>query len=185
MLISKPIDPNKLDTETYQQHKPCGYNINVVNRSLNESESYSYRGSDCMEHFVKTCRNIKDKIMNESKVNVPILMTAEDGENFKNAMHCGICDHGVGDDRVGDRCHMTGKYRCCHHSKCNLHFNYKDFKFLFSSIILKVTVHSVICNAHEFQKKKIDVIAQSSEKTLCLDLIVHNLRLVFVSRVHR
>ena len=29
--MSKPIDPNKFYTEEYQQHKPCGYKINVVN----------------------------------------------------------------------------------------------------------------------------------------------------------
>ena len=44
--IYKPIDPNKSYTEKYQQHKPCGYNINVVNRITNESESYLYRGNN-------------------------------------------------------------------------------------------------------------------------------------------
>ena len=81
--IYKPIDPNISYTEKYQHHKPCGCKIHVVNRTTNESESYLYRGSDCMEHFVKTCRNIKDKIMNELKVNVPIIMTEEDEDNFK------------------------------------------------------------------------------------------------------
>ena len=63
--ISKPVrdscasHPNTSYTEKYQHHKPCGYEINAVNRITNESVSYLYRGSDCMEHFVKTCRNIK------------------------------------------------------------------------------------------------------------------------------
>ena len=56
--IYKPVrdscapHPNKSYTEKYQQHKPCGYEINVVNVITNESDSYLYRGSDCMEHFV-------------------------------------------------------------------------------------------------------------------------------------
>ena len=46
--ISKPIDPNISYTEKYQHHKPCVYTIHVVNKITNESESYLYRGSDCM-----------------------------------------------------------------------------------------------------------------------------------------
>ena len=57
--ISKPVrDSCESYTEKYQHHKPCGYKINVVNRITNESESYLYRGSDCMEHFVKKKKNM-------------------------------------------------------------------------------------------------------------------------------
>ena len=59
---------------------------------MDKSESYLYRGSDCMEHFVKTCINIKDKTMNELKINVPMVMTEEDEENFKNATQCHLCE---------------------------------------------------------------------------------------------
>ena len=51
--MSKPIDASKYYTENYQHHKPCGYKINVLNSITNETESYLYRGSDCMNHFVK------------------------------------------------------------------------------------------------------------------------------------
>ena len=61
--MSKPIDPNKPYIDKYQQHKPCGYKINVVNSITNESESYLYRGHACMQHFVKTCRDIGINIM--------------------------------------------------------------------------------------------------------------------------
>ena len=142
--MSKPTDPNKSYTGKYQQHKPCGYNINVVSSITNESESYLYRGHDCMQHFVKTCRDIRINIMEKLKVNVPIIMTSEDESNFNNATMCGICDHGLDDGKVRDHCHMTGKYRCCAHSKCNLHFNHKDFKIPISFIILKVTVHTLL-----------------------------------------
>ena len=60
---------------------------------------------------------------------------------LNNATHCGTCDHELGNVRVRDHCHMTGKYRCCAHSNCNLHFNNKGFKILVSHIILKVTIH--------------------------------------------
>ena len=63
--MSKPIDLNKAYIEKYQQHKPCGYKISVVNSITNESERYLYRGHDCMQHFVKTCRDIRIKIMEQ------------------------------------------------------------------------------------------------------------------------
>ena len=171
--MSKPIDPNKSYTEKYQHHKPCGYQITVVNSITNETESYLYRGSDCMEHFVKTCRMIKDKIMDELKVNVPIIMTQEDEDNFKNATHCYLCEDKIDDSdhlqrglKVRDHCHMTGKYRGCAHGLCNLHFNYTNFKIpVFFHNLKGYDSHFIICNAHEFEsKKKIDVIAQNSEK---------------------
>ena len=161
--ISKPLDQNISYTEKYQHHKPCGYKINIVNRTTDESESYVYRGSDCMEHFVKPCIKIKYQIMDKLKVNVPIIMTNEDGYNFMNATHCGICGHELGNDKVRDHCHMTGKYRCCAHSNCNLHLN-NTFKFLFYFIILKVTIHIVLyAMLTNLGLKRIDVIAQNSE----------------------
>ena len=92
-------------------------------------------------------------------------MTGEDEENCLNATHCGICDHEVGNDRVRDHCHMTGKYRCCAHSKCNLNSNNKDLYIpVFFHNLKGYGSHCIICNAHEFQIKKIDVIAQNSDE---------------------
>ena len=52
--IFKPVrDSCESYTEKYQHHKPCGYKVIVVSRIINESGSCLYRGSDCMEHFVK------------------------------------------------------------------------------------------------------------------------------------
>ena len=82
-------------------------------------------------------------------------MTTEDESNFNNATMCGICDHELNDGKVRDHCHMTGKYRCCAHSKCNLLFNHKDFKILVFFHNLKgYDSHFIICNAHEFHSKK-------------------------------
>ena len=128
--IFKPVrDSCESYTEKYQHHKPCEYNINVINRITNERESYLYRGSDCMEHFVKTFRTITYKIMNELKVNVPIIMTEEDEQSFLNAAHCYLYEKENEDNnhtqrgcKVRYHCHITGKYRGCAHNIYNLHF---------------------------------------------------------------
>ena len=126
----EPIDPNIPYTEKYQHHQPCGYKLNVTNRRTNESETYLYRGSDCMELFVKTCVRIKDQIMDKLKVDVPIIMTEEDEDNFNNATQCYLCEMEIENNnhiqrgcKVRDHCHMTGKYRGCAHNPCSLHFN--------------------------------------------------------------
>ena len=39
----------------YQEHKPCGYMLNVVSRidNHNTRQPYLYRGEDCMKRFVE------------------------------------------------------------------------------------------------------------------------------------
>ena len=105
-----------------------------IKKVNNESESCLYRGSDCMKHFVKTCGKIKDQIVDKLKIDVPIIMTKEDEDNFNNATQCYLCEKGIEDNthiqrgcKVRGHCHMTGKYRGCAHNLCNLHFNTKSF----------------------------------------------------------
>ena len=165
--MSKPIDANTYYTENYQHHKPCGYKINVLNSITNETDSSLYRGSDCMNHFVKTCRTMRLQIMNKLQINVPIIMTREDEYDLNNATHCSVCENPCDpDDKVRDHCHMTGKYRGSAHSSCNLHVNFKDLEIpVFVHNLKGYDSHISICNAHECQSKiKIDAIAQNSEQ---------------------
>ena len=68
--------------------------------------------------------------------------------------------------KVGDHCHITGKYRGCAHNVCNINYNYKNFKIpVFFHNLKNYDAHLIISNAHNFEKKtKINVIAQHSEK---------------------
>ena len=47
---------------TYQEHKPCGYMLNVVNSIDNTSTPYLYRGGDCMDKFVEQLSQIGEGI---------------------------------------------------------------------------------------------------------------------------
>ena len=57
---------------TYQEHKPCGYMLNVVSRIDNTCQPYLYRGEDCMKHFVEKLREIKKDIFAKMNVNEPM-----------------------------------------------------------------------------------------------------------------
>ena len=49
-------------------------------------------------------------------------MPAEEKERFQLSNTCWICDRlfDVGDDKVRDHCHITGKYRGAAHWSCNI-----------------------------------------------------------------
>ena len=53
--------------------------------------------------------------------NIELVMTKEDNKNFKNSTNCWICDNDYrnNDVNVGDRCHITWKYRSSVHWDCN------------------------------------------------------------------
>ena len=46
------VDSNEGIKGCYQEHKPCGYMMNVVNRIDKTSQPYLYRGEDCMEKML-------------------------------------------------------------------------------------------------------------------------------------
>ena len=111
------------------------------------------------------------------KANKEILMTDEDKKDFETATHCFICGdkfknsyknekEAEKDKKVRDHCHFTGKYRGCAHSICNLNFCNRYFKIpVFFHNMKNYDEHLIIQNAEKLSnKKKIDVIAQNSEK---------------------
>ena len=54
--------------------------------------------------------------------NKNLIMYTEEKERFQLANSCWICDKlfHVGDDKVRDHCHITGKYRGASHWGCNI-----------------------------------------------------------------
>jgi len=55
-------------------------------------------------------------------------MTDQDEDDFKKAEECHIFNkkYNKTDKRVGDHCHVTGKYRGSAHEACNLNFKFTD-----------------------------------------------------------
>ena len=88
--MSKPLVQ---DTKTvkYQNHKPSGFKLNVVNSITDTSKHYIYRGFDCMEKFYETIKTIEKEIMIEIKINKPMIITEEEEKQFINATTCYIC----------------------------------------------------------------------------------------------
>ena len=158
---------------TYQEHKPCGYMLNVVSRIDNACKPYLYRGEDCMKQFVEQLTEIKKDIFEKMNVNKPMdELTNEQKLEFKLSSHCSICGKKfeTDDEKVRDHCHFTGKYRGAAHVKCNLDYSFRYFKIpIFFHNLKNYDAHLIIARANELnielnRNKRIDVIAQNSEK---------------------
>ena len=174
--LKKPED-DEIKTYNYQEHKPCGFMLNLVNAVDNTNKELLYRGDDAVDVFCNTINEIRDEIKEKMKENKEILMTDEDRIDFETATHCFICGDRFNKTyktekeaekykKVRDHCHFTGKYRGCAHSICNLNYCNEHFKIpVFFHNMKNYDGHLIIQNAEKLSnKKKIDVIAQNSEK---------------------
>ena len=69
---------------------------------------------DCSENaihnFFDSLKELEGSIQEDLADIKPIRMTAELELEFQNAVNCWICDEVLGEDRVHDHDHLTGKY---------------------------------------------------------------------------
>ena len=90
-------------------------------------------------------------------------MRMSDHRKYDNATHCHICEGELGENKVLDHCHLTGRYRGVAHKKCNLELQVPKF--------FPVIFHNLSgYDSHLFIKKlgtsegKIDCIPLNDEK---------------------
>ena len=120
-------NPNKSYTKKIQKHEPISFSyyilcsINGVYKPvLRKYTKTKLKGADPIDVFikwleedVKTIANIEPKQM---------IFTEEDRKQFNKASDCWICGEELGNDRVRDHCHFTGRYRGPAHNSCNLKY---------------------------------------------------------------
>ena len=132
--LIKPIDncdpdPNKSYTKKYQKHEPISFSYYiVVNSSINgvfkpvlrKYTKTKPEDADAMDVFIKWLEEDIKAIANiEGK---EMIFTEEDRKHFNNASDCWICGEELGNDRVRDHCHFTGRYRGPAHNRLNLKY---------------------------------------------------------------
>ena len=97
----------------------------------------------------------------------PMNLSDADKEDFRNATHCRFCEQELKSDRVRDHCHMTGKYRGAAHKDCNWHYHHRNWSVpVFCHNMKGYDSHFLVSEAHKYGAKKLDVVAQNSEKFL-------------------
>ncbi|XP_011858845.1 PREDICTED: uncharacterized protein LOC105556367 [Vollenhovia emeryi] len=106
----------------YQHHEvfSVGY---YVRCSYDDSLStyQSRRDKDCITWFVEQLKVLSQHVKEKLSNNVPMEnLSKEQWRAYRSATHCHICQKpfALGDDRVRDHCHLTGRYRGPAHSNC-------------------------------------------------------------------
>ena len=120
-------NPNKSYTKKIQKHEPISFSYficssidGVFKPVLRKYTKTKPEDADAINVFikwleedVKDIANIKPKQM---------IFTEEDRKQFNKASDCWICGEYLGNDRVRDHCHYTGRYRGPAHNSCNLKY---------------------------------------------------------------
>ena len=127
-MLSCDPNPNRSYTKKYQKHKPSGfsYYIKSLYEDVKKSEKRTYiktkeEEPDAEDVFVKWLEEDVKEIANiEPK---KIIFTREDEKQFNTSSDCWICGEELGNDRVRDHCHYTGRYRGAAHNSCNLKYS--------------------------------------------------------------
>ena len=164
-------DPNKSYTKKYQKHEPISfsYYINssidgVFKPVLRKYTKTKPEDADAMDVFikwleedVKAIANIKPKQM---------IFTEEDRKQFNKASDCWICGEYLGNDRVRDHCHYTGRYRGPAHNSCNLKYRKpKSISVFFHNLSgydSHLFIKKIGCSINK--KENIDCIPNNEEK---------------------
>ena len=79
---------DEIKTYNYQEHKPCGFMLNLVNAVDNTIQELLYRGEDAVNVFCNNLSEIRDDIKERMQENIEIEMTDENKEALNNATHC-------------------------------------------------------------------------------------------------
>ena len=73
---------------------------------------------------VKDVEDIYQRFLGKPK---QMIFTAVEEEIFNNSTSCHICGGLLGEDKVRDHCHLTGKFRVAAHNECNLRYRVPRF----------------------------------------------------------
>ena len=163
-------DPNKSYTKKYQKHEPISFSYyilcsiyGVYKSILRKYTKTKPEDADAMDVFIKWLEEDVKAIANiEEK---EIIFTEEDRKQFNKASDCWICGEYLGNDRVRDHCHFTGRYRGPAHNSCNLKYRKPKSISVFFHNLSGYDSHLFIKKLGSPNKKEnIDCIPNNEEK---------------------
>ena len=163
-------NPNKSYTKKYQKHEPISFSYYITSSIdgvfepvLRKYTKTKPEDADAMDVFIKWLEEDVKAIANiEEK---EMVFNEEDREQFNNASDCWICGEYLGNDRVRDHCHYTGRYRGAAHNNCNLKYRKPKNISVFFHNLTGYDSHLFIKKLGTPDKKEnIDCIPNNEEK---------------------
>ncbi|XP_058974383.1 uncharacterized protein LOC131800720 [Musca domestica] len=121
---------NGKKTVTVKKHIPCAFSYSIhcsLDNNLNKFKSFSgpNAANDFLENLIKDSKYIYNNYLTKTR---PMnRLTPLELEDFDSSRLCHICEKELGNDRVKDHCHLTGKYRGAAHNSCNLEYRVARF----------------------------------------------------------
>ena len=118
-------NPKESYNYNYQKHEPsgfCFYVKGIVNKKITPIiYTKTSANENIAKVFVEKLEEVTKGIYNDFyKRFKPLVMGQKEQKLFNEAKTCHICSRELGEDKVRDHCHFTGKYRGAAHNKCNL-----------------------------------------------------------------
>jgi hypothetical protein len=137
-------------------------------------------GENCVRDMMIYLDKLSYKLIDRMKHNEKMIMTKEDEEDFRNSLCCHICEEPLGDDKVRDHCHATGKFRGAAHSKCNLEFfSNRQLPVIFHNLRgydSHFIINQARCISEDLSSDRFSVIPNSFEKYM--SFTVKNLKFI-------
>ena len=118
-----------------------------------------------LKQFLKSI-SIEKKIM-KKHLNKNLIMSEKEEEQFQSSNICWICEKLIDDDneKVGNHCHLTGKFRGAAHWSCNINLQLtKKVPVIFHNL-RGYDSHLIFCELNNFDVK-IDIIQIRLEKCM-------------------
>ena len=168
-------------TEKYQDHS-LAYKAVFVDNKFSK-KVVLYRGKSAAYKFIeailkerKYCRKVIKKHFNKN-----LIMSAEEEEKFQLSNICWICDKlfDVGDEKVRDHCHITGKYRGEAHFSCDPYCKLSNKVLVIFHNLRGYDSHLIIKEIGKFDVK-VSVIPNRLEKYMAFTI---NNNLVFTDNM--
>ncbi|KAE9530102.1 hypothetical protein AGLY_011564 [Aphis glycines] len=127
------------------------------------------------EHFVKSIVEIAENIEKLLQTNIPITLTTEQQEAHNLCKTCNLCknDFSVGNHKVADHCHLSGKFRQTLCNTCNLKLQTPNFVPCIFHNLSNYDVHFIVTELG-LDVKRISVIPNREEKFISFSKHVSN-----------
>ena len=101
--------------------------------------------------------------------NKNLIMSIEEEEQFEKTNICWICNKLIENDKVRDRCHITGKYRGSSHWNCNINMKINKKLHIIFHNLRGYDSHLVIKELSKFDCN-INVISNGLERCMSFSL---------------
>ena len=160
-------------TKKHHDHAPCSFAYKVICIDdkfkkpivVYRSENAAYEFIKAIINGYKYCKKIKNKHFKKN------LIMSEEEELFQQSSSCWIFEKLIDNDneKVGDHCHVTGKFRGTAHWNCNLNFQLtKKVPVIFRNL-KGYDSHLIFSELNKFNVK-ISVIPNGLEKYMAFFL---------------